>query len=586
MLGVVTPARLVFLMLPGPTADALRMTAMLRPLRKLTLLGKFSVVGLFTTLVMAAFIAAVLSRALVTMQTEEAGRDVATQVHTIVMPVLEGADLTKPLAGRFLANLESQLSEHLSSDTVQINIWGPGSLLLYSDDSARIGGSFPNAELRRALSGETVSQIKETGGEAGSLSEAGAARYLEVYTPIRLSASGEVQGAYEIHETTEALDQRIAGLKTRAWLGSLLGFLALFGSLYVIMQRASRQLVAQNAEIGQRLGESLLLNHVIMAASSENAPDDVLAAVCREVQDTVGIPCTVDMADVQSAVPSGNGDHNGSVRTRLYVPMLVGDRELGRLVLEASASRPLDVETERVVRGVAAAAAVALHKASLLADLERANSELSTAYDRTIESLARALDKRDEETEGHSRRVTDLTVRLLVAMGFSDEEVIHGRRGALLHDIGKLGIPDSILHKPGPLDDEEWAVMKTHTVLAYEMLSPIEHLGPALDIPYLHHEKWDGTGYPLGLSAAEIPIAARAFAMVDVWDALSSDRPYRHAWPQEDVTAHMLATAGSHFDPELVPLFLHVVEEYVAEEGLPTDRSSDRRRLAGGSPQQ
>lgn len=554
------------------------MSTMFRPLRRLTLLGTFSVVGLLTTLIMGAVIGTFLSRALVTMLIEEAGKNVATQVHTVVMPALENADLTKPLTGQLRANLESQLSEHLSRSTVQVKIWGAGSMLLYSNVPALIGEAFPKAMLKQAMSGETVSHI-ETGGEAESTSVVEAGRFLETFTPIRSSATGDVRGAYEIHETTGALDERIAALKTRAWLGSVLGFLALFGALYVVVRRASGQLVARNKEIGQRLGESLLLNHIIMAASSELRAEEVLAAVCREVQNTLGLVCTVIVADAHGAMPDVDEGRNGSGQKRVYAPMRVGDREFGLLVLEASASRPLDVETEQVVRGVAAVVANALQRASLLADLERANEGLRFAYDRTIESLARALDKRDEETEGHSRRVTDLTVRLLQAMGFSEEEVVHGRRGALLHDIGKLGIPDSILHKPGPLDDEEWAVMKTHTVLAYEMLSPIEHLGPALDIPYLHHEKWDGTGYPLGLSAADIPRTARAFAMVDVWDALSSDRPYRRAWLQQEVTAYILSMAGSHFDPELVPLFLDVVEEYVAEEGLPTEQSNGGRKV-------
>lgn len=555
------------------------MAKMLRTLREGSLLGRFFATGLLATLILGILAATALSRALATMQTEEAARYAAAQVHSIVMPALAGADLTQPLAERFRESLESQLSEHLPSEIVRVKVWGPGGVLLYSDDAAMVGQVLPTADVNRALAGKTVSNIEEMGAEPENASEAGGGKLLEVYTPLRVSGSGEVQGAYEIYETTQALDARVADLQARAWLGSILGFLALFASLYVVMRRASRQLVAQNKEIGQRLRESLLLNHVIMAASSENGPDEVLAAVCREVQDTVGIACTVKLADAQGVMPDVDEGRNGSGPECLYVPVRVGMKELGRLVLELSASRPLDVETEQVVRGVASAIAVALHKALLLADLERANEGLRIAYDRTIESLARALDKRDEETEGHSRRVTDLTVRLLQAMGFSETEVIHGRRGALLHDIGKLGIPDAILHKPGPLDDDEWAVMQTHTVLAYDMLSPIEHLGPALDIPYLHHERWDGTGYPLGLAATEIPIAARAFALVDVWDALSSDRPYRRAWPQEEVTDHILAAAGSHFDPELVPLFLRVVEEYVAEEGSPTEQCRGRRTM-------
>ena len=133
----------------------------------------------------------------------------------------------------------------------------------------------------------------------------------------------------------------------------------------------------------------------------------------------------------------------------------------------------------------------------------------------------------------------------------------------MLHDIGKMGVPDAVLLKPGPLDDDEWAVMRRHPDLAREMLGPTEFLRPALDIPCCHHEKWDGSGYPQGLAGQEIPLAARLFALVDVWDALCSDRPYRSAWPREQVMDHLCSLAGTHFDPEIVPVFLHLLEAEV-----------------------
>ncbi len=188
------------------------------------------------------------------------------------------------------------------------------------------------------------------------------------------------------------------------------------------------------------------------------------------------------------------------------------------------------------------------------------NEELSRAYNATIEGWSRALDLRDHETEGHSRRVTEMTLRLAAALGVSELEMAHIRRGALLHDIGKMAVPDGVLLKPGPLNDEEWAVMRQHPVWAYEMLLPIEFLRPALNIPYCHHEKWDGSGYPRGLAGEEIPLAARMFALVDVWDALSSDRPYRRAWEAERVLDHLSSLSGSHFEPRLVKAFLSLMD--------------------------
>ena len=174
----------------------------------------------------------------------------------------------------------------------------------------------------------------------------------------------------------------------------------------------------------------------------------------------------------------------------------------------------------------------------------------------TVESWSRILDLQDKETEGHSKRVTAMTVRLARAVGMDEEEILYAKWGALLHDIGKMGVPNSILHKPGALDADEWEVMRRHPLLAYEMLAPIAFLGPALDIPHYHHEKWDGTGYPLGLKGEQIPLAARIFAVVDVWDALRSDRRYRGSWPLDKVREHLLSLAGSHFDPRVVDVCL------------------------------
>lgn len=207
---------------------------------------------------------------------------------------------------------------------------------------------------------------------------------------------------------------------------------------------------------------------------------------------------------------------------------------------------------------LAGQAAIAIDNATMLDDLQRSHDELVIAYDRTIEGWAKALDYRDKETEGHSQRVTEMTLRIAREMGIREEELVHIRRGALLHDIGKLGVPDNVLFKPGKLTDEEWKVMKRHTTLARELLSPIDFLRPSLDIPYCHHEKWDGTGYPRGLKGNAIPLSARIFAVVDVWDALGSDRPYRLAWSREKVEGYLRDNAGSHFDPEVAEAFLRI----------------------------
>jgi putative nucleotidyltransferase with HDIG domain len=168
---------------------------------------------------------------------------------------------------------------------------------------------------------------------------------------------------------------------------------------------------------------------------------------------------------------------------------------------------------------------------------------------------------RDKETEGHTLRVTEMVLELARAAGVSEEEMVHVRRGALLHDIGKMGVSDYILHKPDKLTDEEWIAMRQHPTYAFELLSPIEYLRPALDIPYCHHEKWDGSGYPRGLKGEQIPLAARLFAIVDVWDALRSERPYRQSWSKEKVIEHIKSLSGTHFEPRAVDLFMDMINE-------------------------
>jgi PAS domain S-box-containing protein len=241
------------------------------------------------------------------------------------------------------------------------------------------------------------------------------------------------------------------------------------------------------------------------------------------------------------------------------VPLIAKNKVRG--VLEAytrSAFKPTP-EWLDFLQTIANQAAIAIDNAELYDGLQRSNTELREAYDTTIEGWSRALDLRDRETEGHTQRVAELTVRLARIQGLDDAEIDHIRRGALLHDIGKMGVPDQILHKPAKLTEQEWVVMRMHPVFAYELLSPISYLRPALDIPYCHHEKWDGSGYPRGLSGGEIPLAARLFAVVDVWDALRSDRPYRDAWSEERALNHIRSEVGTHFDPQAVDVFLQVL---------------------------
>ena len=247
------------------------------------------------------------------------------------------------------------------------------------------------------------------------------------------------------------------------------------------------------------------------------------------------------------------------LRSILCVPLKLKDDLIGVLYVDNRAHAGIFKENDlELISGFADQAAVAINSAQLFEDLQESHRELEKAYQATLEGWVRALDLRDKETEGHTQRVTILTQRLARSMGVDGEALVHITRGALLHDIGKMAIPDGILLKPGQLTDDERMLIQKHPVYAYEMLSPIAFLVPAIDIPYCHHEKWDGSGYPRGLRGKDIPFAARIFPVVDVWDALTSNRPYRKALPQYEVRQRIKNDSGKHFDPVVVDAFMEM----------------------------
>lgn len=262
-------------------------------------------------------------------------------------------------------------------------------------------------------------------------------------------------------------------------------------------------------------------------------------------------------------------------RSWMGIPLIAYERVIGFIQLENREAESFNRQQAALLQSFANQAAVAIENARLyeseqrrrkenarlLDELQVNTFELSLAYDKTLEGWARALEIRDRDTSGHTRRVTEMTIRLARRMGVSEKEIPHIRRGVLLHDIGKMGIPDTILKKSGPLTSDEWGEMRKHPQYAFDMLYPIAYLRPALDIPYCHHEKWNGSGYPRGLKGEEIPLTARVFSVIDVWDALLHDRPYRKAWALKDVIAYIWQESGVSFDPQVVKVFLGMVQE-------------------------
>ncbi len=292
-----------------------------------------------------------------------------------------------------------------------------------------------------------------------------------------------------------------------------------------------------------------------------------IAGVAALERRRIHLPNLLDPADgfVRSQLLEGEGF------VSLYnVPLIAKGNVQG--VLETLHRSPLRFDEEQLgfLEAMASQAAIAIDNARLFDALQRSLAGLTLAYDATLGGWARALDLRDRVTEQHTERVTDLTVRLAREMGMTEEEIVHVRRGALLHDIGKLGVPDSILKKPGSLTPEEWEIMHRHPRAAFEMLFPIAFLRPALDIPYCHHERWDGTGYPRGLKGEQIPLSARIFSLADIWDSIhTSDRPYRRALPKDEACEQIRSLAGTHLDPKVVEVFLRLSDEFCRPDPPP-----------------
>ena len=261
------------------------------------------------------------------------------------------------------------------------------------------------------------------------------------------------------------------------------------------------------------------------------------------------------------------------IQSGISLPMITRDTVIG--VLQVFSFKP-DGYQERdaaAVSLIANTAASAIHDVQLTHSLERTSQDLTQTYEATINGWSRALELRDFSTERHTERVVSISMELGRKIGLDDSDLLRIKRGAQLHDIGKMGVPDSILLKPGPLDEAEWRVMRKHPVYAYELLRPIPKFNDIVDIPYCHHEKWDGSGYPRRLSGREIPLAARLFAVVDVWDALSSNRPYRTAWPQHQVMDYIQHQSNKHFEPEITQAFLEIVKgKWHSKTALPQFR--------------
>jgi putative nucleotidyltransferase with HDIG domain len=283
------------------------------------------------------------------------------------------------------------------------------------------------------------------------------------------------------------------------------------------------------------------------------------------IKETMEIKAPVYLSNVREATLSPAEKvvvESRQLLSILFFPLMLKKDAIGAFIVGTTSKMRRFTQTEiDLCNTLSYQVSLAVANAQLYKKAQQAIVDLTQAYNATLEGWSRVMDIRDHATDEHTQRVANLTVELARRMGLSEPELGYIRRGALLHDIGKMGIPDVILHKPAALSESEWKIMKTHPDLACQILSHIDYLAPAMEIPHCHHEKWDGSGYPRKLRGVEIPLSARIFSVVDVFDALTSDRPYRRAWTPKEALTYIQEQSGRQFDPEAVKAFLDLVEE-------------------------
>jgi PAS domain S-box-containing protein/putative nucleotidyltransferase with HDIG domain len=384
----------------------------------------------------------------------------------------------------------------------------------------------------------------------------------EVHLLVTISEiAGNAIRRADLHEQTERQLKRLASLRSidmaistildlRVTLGILIDHIVSqlhVDAVNILLLNSSTQLLYHAAGIGFR--SDSFKNIQLFAGDS-------LASQVIRLRTTIYIP-DLNEQKYNEKIQSLAGE--GFV-TYFGVPLITKGQVKGVLEVYHRSRTDPDAEWRGFLDTLSGQAAIAIDNALLFEELQQTNLNLSLAYDATIEGWSKALDLRDRETEGHTLRVTKTTLQLAELMGVGPAESVHIRRGALLHDIGKMGVPDSILFKPGPLTEAEWIIMRRHPEFAFDMLSSIAYLRQAVEIPYCHHERWDGSGYPRGLHDDQIPLSARLFAVVDVWDALTSDRPYRKAWTKEAAIDYIHKASGTHFDPRIVEAFLKTLD--------------------------
>jgi len=570
------------------------------------ILYPFATLSLIAVVLLGAAISFLVGHEIETRAKASTAEVVANSTVAVLKPQTASLDLTAPLSGPAYDSLQQEVSSHiLSGETLRLRIFNRDGITVYSSEPSEIGRALADEQAMLAGREEKTISATSDGAAPGDGGVSNVGPILRVYTPLSASTGHEAAATIEVYHDYSATASSVATAKRYLYFYVGLGLLALYAVLQTGAWGVTRALAKDHARLtylyqtGEHVRSSLDLQ-------------DVLSLIVRDatllVQGQYSMVCLVDQ-DSSALVARATYDHRKAsvaihrsevgdwlfhrvlatgetnvVSTwksdygRVFgmeidapmsiacVPMTLRNKVIGVIaVLRRASGDGFSRAESKMLEELAAQAAMAVEQANLFAKVRAYASELELSYDTTLKALSAALDAKDAATEGHSERVANLTMAIAQEMNVPEDRLVDIQRGALLHDVGKIGVPDAVLRKPRTLSRREWQAMQRHPLLAGILVSKVGFLEGALPILLYHHERFDGSGYPFGLAGDRIPLEARIFAVVDAYDAMTSDRPYRKAVGREHAVGEIVAHSGSQFDPVVVDAFLRVVDQFPVE---------------------
>ncbi len=581
------------------------------------ILYPFATLSLIAVVLVGVAISFFVGHEIATRTKVGASEAVADSTVAVLQPQVDGLDLQTPLSGPAYDGLQQEVSRHvLSGEILRLRIFNREGIAVYSSEPSEVGKALADTQAMAAALEEKTIGATSDGGTLGDGGVSSVGPLLRIYTPLYSSTNHEVAATVEIYRDYSAAAASIATAQRYVYLYVGFGLFALYVVLQVGAWGVTRALAKDHARLtylyqtGEHVRSSLDLQDVLSLIVRDSAllVQGQYSMVCLvdHESSTLAARATYDHRKASTALHRNEvGDwlfHRvlataetslvGTWRADygrvfgmeieqvpmsiLCVPMTLRNKVTGVIaVLRRASGEGFNRVESQMLEELAAQAAMAVEQANLFAKVRAYASELELSYDMTLKALSAALDAKDAATEGHSERVANLTTTIAQEMNVPDEKLVDIQRGALLHDVGKIGVPDAVLRKPRTLSRREWQTMQRHPLLAGILVSKVGFLEGALPILLYHHERFDGGGYPFGLAGDRIPLEARIFAVVDAYDAMTSDRPYRKAVGRAEAVQEIVTHSGTQFDPAVVEAFLRVIEQ------LPVQAEAEARASVG-----